>query len=103
MLLSIVPVYDERATLGAILCIVARGLPTVSKEIVVGDCSRDGTREWLKAIFPDRARTGSSVDLDNDGQLVLAQNTGPPRVTIRQIFRERTKAKAAGHRPDLPP
>jgi len=48
MLLSvIVPVYNERRTLGTILAAVARSLPNVSKEIVVvDDCSNDGTREW---------------------------------------------------------
>ena len=61
MLLSIViPVYNERHTLGTILSVVARALPNVSKEIiVVDDCSKDGTREWLKNNFPDGARSGS--------------------------------------------
>jgi glycosyltransferase involved in cell wall biosynthesis len=56
MQLSIViPVYNERHTLGTILGVVARTLPNVNKEIiVVGDCSKDGTREWLKANFPER-------------------------------------------------
>ena len=72
-------------------------LPNVSKEIiVVDDCSNDGTRERLKANFPDGARSGSSVDLDNDGQLVFAQGSGPARVTIRSIFRERNKGKGGG-------
>ncbi len=76
---------------------VARTLPNVSKEIiVVDDCSNDGTREWLKANFPGGARSGSSVDLDNDGQLVFAQGSGPARVTIRSIFRERNKGKGGG-------
>jgi len=98
MLLSvIIPVYNERQTLGTILGVVARTLPNVSKEtIVVDDCSNDGTRERLKANFPDGARSGSSVDLDNDGQLVLAQGSGPARVTIRSIFHERNKGKGGG-------
>ena len=51
MLLSVViPVCNERHTLGAILRVVTRTLPDVSKEIIVDDdCSKDGTREWLKA------------------------------------------------------
>ena len=98
MLLSIViPVYNERHTLGAILGIVARTLPNVSKEIIViDDCSKDGTREWLKANFPDGPRSGSSVDLDPDGQLVFAQDTEPSRVTIRPIFHERNRGKGGG-------
>lgn len=95
MLLSIViPVYNERHTLGAILRVVAQTLPDVDKEIiVVDDCSKDGTREWLKANFPEGPRSGSSLDLDSDGQLLLAQGSGPPRVTIRTIFHERNKGK----------
>ena len=69
MLLSvIIPVYNERHTLGTILVVAARALPNVSKEIViVEDCSKDGTREWLKANFPDGQRSGSTVDLDGNG------------------------------------
>jgi glycosyltransferase involved in cell wall biosynthesis len=61
MLLSIViPIYNERHTLGTILAVVARTLTDVSKEvIVVDDCSKDGTREWLQANFPDGERNGS--------------------------------------------
>ena len=98
MRLSIViPVYNERRTLGTILGVVARALPTVSKEIVVvDDCSTDGTREWLKANFPDGARSGSSVDLDNDGQLTFAQGPGLSNVTTRPIFHERNTGKGGG-------
>lgn len=65
MLSVIIPVFNERRTLGAILEIVAKTLPNVSKEIiVVDDCSKDGAREWLKASFPEGAKTGSTVDLD---------------------------------------
>ena len=104
MLLSVViPVYNERHTLGPILGVVARSLPDVSKEIiVVDDCSNDGTREWLQANFPDGARSGSAVDLDPEGQLVFAQDTGPSRVTVRPIFHERNRGKGGGCRPDLP-
>ena len=44
----------------AMLMTVARVLPNVSKEIiVVDDCSKDGTREWLKANF---VRWANAVD-----------------------------------------
>jgi len=95
MLLSVViPAFNERHTLGTILRVVARALPNVSKEIVVvDDCSNDGTREWLKANFPQGARVGSSVDLDAEGNLVFAPESGPSTVTVRPIFHERNKGK----------
>lgn len=95
MLLSIIiPVYNERHTLGTILGVVARTLPNVSKEvIVVDDCSSDGTREWLKVTFPDGARTGSSVNMESEGQLAFAQEPGPARITIRPIFHELNRRK----------
>jgi glycosyltransferase involved in cell wall biosynthesis len=98
MLLSIViPVYNERHTIGTILKVVARSLPNVSKEIiVVDDCSRDGTREWLMANFPDGQRSGSIVDLDGDGNLSFAQQSGPSTITIRPIYHERNRGKGGG-------
>jgi glycosyltransferase involved in cell wall biosynthesis len=52
MLLSVViPVYNERRTLGAVLTTVARSLPEVSKEIiVVDDCSTDGRGSGCRPI-----------------------------------------------------
>ena len=95
MLLSvIIPAYNERHTLGIILGVVARALPGVSKEIVVvDDSSRDGTREWLKANFPDGIRSGSSIDLDGDGNVVFAPEEGASTVTVRAIFHERNRGK----------
>jgi glycosyltransferase involved in cell wall biosynthesis len=102
MLLSVViPVYNERRTLGATLLAVARALPNVGKEIiVVDDCSKDGTREWLKANFPDGPRQGSAVDLDGEGNLAFAQDSshapGPSTITIRPIFHEHNRGKGGG-------
>ena len=98
MLLSVViPVYNEHRTLGTVLTIVARSLPEVSKEIiVVDDCSTDGTREWLKANFAHGSRSGSTVELDDKGNLVFASDPIPPTVTIRPIFHERNKGKGGG-------
>jgi glycosyltransferase involved in cell wall biosynthesis len=95
MLLSIIiPVYNERQTLGPILAIVARTLPKVSKEIiVVDDCSNDGTREWLNANFPNGPRSGSAVNFDDDGNLGFTQESGQAAVTIRPIFHERNRGK----------
>jgi glycosyltransferase involved in cell wall biosynthesis len=89
MLLSVViPVYNERRTLGAVLTTVARSLPEVSKEIiVVDDCSTDGTREWLQANFVNGPRSGSMIDLDDNGNLVFAPDPTLPTVTIRPLSR----------------
>lgn len=92
----IIPAYNERHTLGTILGVVARALPGVAKEIVVvDDCSRDGTREWLKANFPDGARSGSAIDLDSDGNLVFAPAADAATVTVRPIYHERNRGKGS--------
>ncbi len=80
MLLSVViPVCNERHTLGTILGVVARTLPDISKEIiVVDDCSKDGTREWLQANFPDGARS-----VDAGGKTVLRINTDRVRAPMK--------------------
>jgi glycosyltransferase involved in cell wall biosynthesis len=98
MLLSvIIPVYNERYTLGTILITVARVLPNVSKEIViVDDCSKDGTREWLKANFPHGQRSGSTVDLDKNGKLIFNQVSGPSSISVRPIYHEHHRGKGAG-------
>lgn len=89
----IIPVYNERHTLGATLKLVARTLPEVKKEIiVVDDGSKDGTREWLQDNFPDGPRDGSSVDLDSDGNICLAQES-ESTVTIRPIYHEQNRGK----------
>jgi glycosyltransferase involved in cell wall biosynthesis len=98
MLLSVViPVYNERLTLGTVLATVSRTLPTITKEIiVVDDCSKDGTREWLRTNFVDGARTGSSIEIDADGNLVFAPPSKMGGVTVRPLFHEQNKGKGGG-------
>jgi glycosyltransferase involved in cell wall biosynthesis len=89
----IVPVYNERHTLGPILTVVAQVLPTVKKEIiVVDDCSKDGTREWLRYNFPDGPRNGSSVDLNSDGNICVSKGSDPT-ITIRPIYHDQNRGK----------
>lgn len=103
MLLSvIIPVYNERRTLGAVLTIVCRALPSVAKEIVVvDDCSSDGTSEWLKANCPGERRSGSVVELDAEGNLRFPEASGSSRVTMRPIYHERNQGKGAAVRTGL--
>jgi glycosyltransferase involved in cell wall biosynthesis len=94
----IVPVYDERHTLGAILAAVAQTLPNVKKEIiVVDDCSKDGTREWLQDNFPNGPRTGSSVDLNSDGNICFSQES-ESTVTIHPKYHDQNRGKGGALR-----
>ena len=98
MLLSIIiPVFNERHTLGVVLANVARALPGISKEIiVVDDYSQDGTREWLKTNFPEGPRSGFTVDLNAEGELVFDHESGSATVTIRPIYHEGNRGKGCG-------
>ena len=103
MLLSVViPVYDERHTLGLVLARVSRALPTVPKEIIViDDCSKDGTAEWLQANFPDGTRAGSGIDVDSDGNLIFVPSSGQCGVTVQTRYHERNMGKGGGLRTGL--
>src|SRR6516225_8422459 len=95
MLLSVLmPVYNERNTIGTILVHVARCLPKVNKEIIIiDDRSTDGTREWLKANFPGGQRQGSKVDLDADGNLTFGEDPGLSHLAIRIAYHEHNRGK----------
>jgi glycosyltransferase involved in cell wall biosynthesis len=68
----IIPAYNERHTVGPCLVRVAAALPHVDKEIiVVDDCSRDGTREWLAAQVDGIARRDAALELDGDGNVMV--------------------------------
>ena len=46
--------------------------------------------------FPGRVRSGSTVDLDGNGNLAFTQVSGSSPVTIRPIFHERNRGKGGG-------
>jgi glycosyltransferase involved in cell wall biosynthesis len=102
MLSIIVPVYNERLTLGRVLVRVGRALPGVRKEIiVVDDCSTDGTREWLRANFAKDCQTAAGIALDDAGQLSFTAATEEPDLVVRLLYHERNLGKGAALRSGL--
>lgn len=75
MKLSIViPAYNERHTLPALISAVGAVLPTVAKEIIiVDDGSRDGTRDWLRDNLGAANGGYASVALEGD-RLMLQES-----------------------------
>jgi glycosyltransferase involved in cell wall biosynthesis len=95
----IIPVYNERDTLGQVLVAVSRALPGVRKNIiVVDDCSADGTREWLKANFPVGARTGSEISLDSAGRLDVSAPFNDAPISIEPLYHHQNRGKGAALR-----
>ncbi len=102
LLSVIIPVYNERHTLGPVLAAVSRALPSVPKDIiVVDDCSTDGTREWLRASFPLGTRTGSMVSIDGDGRLDVSAPASQALVSIEPLYHDRNRGKGAALRTGL--
>ena len=93
MILSVLlPAYNERATLGACLVKVAAALPHVEKEIlIIDDCSRDGTREWLRAQSAACGRHAGALELTADGNLVVVP--GNTVFTLRVLYHEHNRGK----------
>jgi glycosyltransferase involved in cell wall biosynthesis len=95
----IIPVYNERHTLGQVLAAVSRALPGVPKSIiVVDDCSTDGTREWLKSSFPLGPRTGSEISVDGAGRLDVSAPYTAAQTSIEPLYHERNRGKGAALR-----
>src|SRR5690242_14107525 len=66
----IIPAYNERETLPRILRAVSLVLPGIAREIVlVDDCSRDGTREWIEGAFPCASNTVAAVRRTSCGKI----------------------------------
>jgi glycosyltransferase involved in cell wall biosynthesis len=96
MLSIIVPVYNERATLALVLARIGRVLPDVGKEIViVDDCSTDGTREWLRSNFAQDRHSGSGIEIDPAGQVVLVPSGQGPGITVQVEYHEHNRGKGA--------
>ena len=97
----VVPVYNEAATIGRLLREVANALPEVSKEIViVDDCSRDGTAEWLRRNLSSAEGVWQRISVDGDGEIDLhrqdTSNTAGFSFTV--VFHERNRGKGGAVR-----
>ena len=107
LLLSvIIPVYNERFTLARIIRAVMLTLPDTKKEIViVDDCSKDGTREWLIETFPAAELCIAKLRRSDDGGVeFFTSEQSPPQndghletvsgsVTVRRILQEKNGGK----------
>jgi glycosyltransferase involved in cell wall biosynthesis len=89
----VIPAYNERQTIAACLERVAAALPDVPKEIiVVDDCSRDGTRDWLERNVRDLHAEHCSLVVNADGDLEV--QPGPiAEVHIRALFHQQNQGK----------
>lgn len=89
----VIPAYNERQTIAACLERVAAALPDVPKEIiVVDDCSRDGTRDWLERNVRDLNAEQCRLVVNADGDLEV--QPGPiAQVQIRALFHQQNQGK----------
>ncbi len=89
----VIPAYNERQTIAACLARVAAALPEVPKEIiVVDDCSRDGTRDWLERNVRELDAEGCALTVNASGDLEVGE--GPiGRLQIRALFHQQNKGK----------
>jgi len=84
----LMPVYNEMATISAILGRVEVALPGVGKEIVVvDDGSSDGTRAWLSERFPSIVDENSISRGDTPAHVLSSE------CSVRVIFHSRNKGK----------
>jgi len=89
----IIPAYNERQTIAACLQRVVAALPEVPKEIIViDDCSRDGTREWLEKNLTQVEGTQCAVAIDEQGDLTLVPGNASA-VAFRPLFHPHNRGK----------
>jgi glycosyltransferase involved in cell wall biosynthesis len=97
----VIPVYNEAGTIGRVVAQVAAALPAVRKEIIiVDDCSRDGTADWLRRNLASAAGVWRRASVDGDRELRLSRE-GAPEVagfSVSVHFHDRKGGKGAALR-----
>ena len=96
----LVPVYNERHTVGSVIAAVSHALPAVDKQIVlIDDGSQDGTGSFLRESLGSASGRYRSVTFE-DGSLRLeaACETDTGAVTFHVGFHDRNRGKGAAVR-----
>ena len=89
----LIPAYNERYTIGPCLERVVDALPEVEKEIlIIDDCSRDGTREWLREHVDGFSGEACALRLAEDGSVEKIDGEAS-RVEIRVHEHDVNKGK----------
>src|SRR5262249_24506432 len=98
MLSIAVPAWNEIRTIGFVLAKLSEVLPHIAKQIIiVDDCSKDGTREWLRQNFPDGGWTRTGIAVNADGTLDFIA-TGGAGVTVEVMYHDVNRGKGAALR-----
>ena len=94
MLSVVIPVFNERQTLPAVLPAVAAALPEVAEEIViVDDGSTDGPREWLRATFPGDGGAFAAIEMSKAGIVLQAASEADAPIVIRVLYHPANRGK----------
>lgn len=89
----LIPAYNERQTIANCLRKVVAALPAVPKEIiVVDDCSRDGTREWLQENLPTGPQSDCAIEIAEGGALRIVAGDAA-EVEFRALFHPTNRGK----------
>ena len=89
----IIPAFNERQTIAACLERVVSAIPEVAKEIIViDDCSRDGTREWLERNLSQLSGQNCAVSIADDGNIALVPGHAC-EVQFRPLYNPVNKGK----------
>ena len=100
----VIPAYNEARTIAPLLAQVAAALPAVQKQIViVDDCSRDGTAEWLRRNLGHAHGACHGLSVDELGELRLhpQDNNDNAGLFFTLLFHERNRGKGAAVRSGL--